>query len=133
MVWIFFVSLLSFSMTKVNVASGLDNIIIRFIRDHRIDSFQKLRLLLFYQQYPNFEGTASEIALKLHLADTQLVRKTILDFKDVNLIVRTDHRWKLSDRSEVVVALELLAHAFEQPLTRQKLLDQVKDIYSGIN
>ncbi len=107
---------------------GLDTIIIKFIQAKRIDSFQKLYLLLFYQQYPNFEGSVSEIAQKLHLADTQLVRTTILDFKDVNLIVRIERRWKLSDQPEVIVALELVARAFEQPLTRQKLLDQVKGV-----
>ena len=69
------------------MAPGLDNNIIKFIQANRINSFQKLRLLLFYQQDLNFEGTAPEIAQKLHLADTQLVRKSILDFKDANLIV----------------------------------------------
>ena len=104
----------------------LDNITTNFIRTNQIDSFQKLRLLLFFQQYPDFVGTTQEIAQKLHLAETRRVEKNILDLNKVEIITKTDCCWKLCHKPEVTVALELLARLFERPLTRQKLLDQIR-------
>jgi len=104
----------------------LNNLVINFIRTHHIDSIQKLHLLLLFQQCPNFEGSISDIAQRLCLADTRLVNYLILDLNKVGLMVETDCRWKLSAKPEITVGLELLARSFERPLTRQRLLDQIK-------
>lgn len=104
----------------------LSNLVVNFIRTHQIDSIQKLHLLLFFQQCPNFEGNISDIAQKLCLADTRLVNRLILDLNKVGLMVETDCCWKLAAKPEVTVGLELLARSFERPLTRQKLLEQIK-------
>ena len=104
----------------------LSNLVINFIQTYRIDSIQKLHLLLLFQQYPNFEGSILDIAQKLCLADTQLVKRLILELNKVELMIETDGRWKLSTKPEITVGLELLARSFERPLTRQKLLEQIK-------
>ncbi len=46
--------------------------------------------------------------------------------KKVELIIETDCCWTLSATPEVTVGLELLARSFKRPLSRQKLLDQIK-------
>ena len=102
----------------------MDNIITNFIQIKRIDSFQKLFFLLFLQQHLNFEGTGQDFAEKLHL-DGAFSEKIILELRKVGLLVETGHRWKLTTEPQVIVALELLARAFEYPLTRQKLLELV--------
>ena len=106
--------------------SELSNLVINFIRTHQIDSIQKLRLLLLFQRYPDFEGGVPDIAQKLCLADTLLVKRLILDLNKVELIIETHCCWILSSKPEVTVGLELLARSFERPLSRQKLLDQIK-------
>lgn len=106
--------------------SELSNLVINFIRTHQIDSVQKLHLLLFFQQHPDFEGSVRDIAGRLCLADTQLVNRLILDLNKIELMIETDCCWKLSANSQVTVGLELLARSFERPLSRQKLLDQIK-------
>ena len=100
------------------------NIITNFIQIKRIDSSQKLFSLLFLQQHLNFEGTSQDFAEKLYL-DSAFSEKIILELRKVELLVETGHRWKLTAEPQVIVALELLARAFEYPLTRQKLLDLI--------
>lgn len=104
----------------------LSNLVIKFMRTNHIDSIQKLHLLLFFQRCPDFEGSVSDIAQKLCLADTRLVNRLILDLNKVGLMIETDCRWKLSTKPEITVGLELLARSFERPLTRQRLLEQIK-------
>jgi len=106
--------------------SELSNLVINFVRANRIDSIQKLHLLLLFQRCPNFEGTIPDIAQKLCLVDTRLVNYLILDLNKVGLMIETDCRWKLAAKPEITVGLELLARSYERPLTRQRLLEQIK-------
>lgn len=101
-----------------------------YMRRKNIDSFQKLRLLLFLHQNPNFIGTSQEFAQCLHLGDTVLVEDIMAEFYQTGLINQIDNLYKLEDNSEVRVCLQHLAGAFEHPLTRQELLSQLKYIPS---
>jgi hypothetical protein len=97
-----------------------------YIRTKNIDSFQKLRLLLFLHQNPQLQGTSQELAHRLHLGDTLLIESIIADLQQAGLIDRVDNQYRLPDEPEIRSQLQYLAHAFEHPLTRQELLKQVK-------
>lgn len=97
-----------------------------FIHAKRIDSFQKLRFLLFLYRYSDLRGTITEFAERLYLGDTYFMEKIILELQQVGLLVKLDQHWKLSDEPGVKANLKPLVQAFECPLSRQKLLEQVK-------
>lgn len=104
----------------------MNEIVNNYIRTKNINSFQKLRFLLFLYQHPHVKATSQEFANRLHLADTLLIENIITDLHQAGLIDRVDNRYKLPDEPEVHSQLQHLAHAFEHPLTRQELLKQVK-------
>ncbi len=106
------------------------NNITNFIHTKQIDSFQKLRVLLFLQQHPEIEGTCQELAERLYLGDTLLVQEIVHDLQKADLLVSVEHRWKLSDEPEVKTSLQHLTRGFENPLVRQELLAQVKQFVS---
>lgn len=97
-----------------------------YLRAKNIDSFQKLRLLLLLHQNPHWRGTSQELAARLHLGDMRLMETIITDLYQAGLIDQIGNQYKLPDEPELRSQLQYLAHAFEHPLTRQKLLKQVK-------
>lgn len=96
-----------------------------YLRTKKIDSFQKLRLLLLLHQHPHWRGTSQELARRLHLADMRLMETMLADLYEAGLIDRIGNQYKLPDEPELRSQLQYLAHAFEYPLTRQELLKQV--------
>jgi len=50
----------------------MDDDIINFVRDKQINSFQKLRFLLFLYQHPNLNATTQKFAERLYLDDVLL-------------------------------------------------------------
>ena len=104
----------------------MDNIVANFLQVKRIDSFQKLRFLLFLHQYPDVKGTCREFAKRLHLGDLPLVENIIADLHHAGLVVRLGHHYRLFDEPTLEACLHLLAKAFEDPLARQELLDRVR-------
>ncbi len=102
------------------------NNLINFIRSKQIDSFQKLYFLLFLQQYPEMKGTSQEFAGRLYVGDTVLLENIITDLQKVDLLVATEQGWKLSAEADVRTQLQQLAGAFECPVARQELIEQVK-------
>ncbi|MFN8456116.1 MAG: hypothetical protein U0401_15855 [Anaerolineae bacterium] len=99
---------------------------INFLHTKQIDSFQKLRFLLFLEQHPTFEGTAQEYAQHLHLGSGLLLSDIIHELQNVGLLVNGADCWQLADTLEVKEDLQHLAKAFENPLTRQEILSQLK-------
>lgn len=104
----------------------MNEAVLTYIRAKNIDSFQKLRLLLYLYQHPQLKGTSQDLANRLHLADIPLIEKIIADLCQAGLIDCVENSYKLPDEPEVRVQLQHLACAFEHPLTRQELLKQVK-------
>ncbi|MCQ3980791.1 MAG: hypothetical protein DPW09_45910 [Anaerolineae bacterium] len=104
----------------------MDNGVVNFLRARRIDSFQKLRFLLFLHRYPDMKGTCQEFAARLHLGDLALVEKIMADLHHARLLERIGQHCRLLNEPGLKASLHFLARAFENPLTRQELLDQVK-------
>jgi len=96
-----------------------------FIRVNRIDSFQKLRFLLLLHENPDVKETAQELAEQLYLGDIPLLEKIIVDLQKVGLVDCVANHCTLRDESDIRFCLDCLGSMFEDPMARQKLLDQV--------
>jgi hypothetical protein len=99
--------------------------IVDFLRANGIDSFQKLRFLLFLQQRPGTSGTSQELAEQLYFGDQLMFANIIFDLQSVGLLDRMEDRYKLRDEHGTREALQRLAEAFDNPVTRQELLGQI--------
>ncbi len=104
----------------------MNEVVKNYIRVKNINSFQKLRLLLFLHRHPHVKSTSQELAHHLHLGDILLIETILADLYQAGLIDRMDDHYKLTDEPEIRSLLQHLARAFEHPLTRQELLKQVK-------
>lgn len=97
-----------------------------YLRTKKIDSFQKLRLLMHLYCNSGFKGTSQQLADQLHWGDAALAEKFLTDLHRAGLVdCLGDHYW-LRDTLEVKTQLQHLTKAFEHPLTRQELLNQLK-------
>ena len=103
----------------------MDERLANFIRVKHIDTFQKLRFLLFLQQHPDIKGTPQEFAKRLSLGDVPLLEEIITDLQKVGLVECVADHCILHDESDIRFCLGCLARVFEDPLARQKLLEQV--------
>jgi hypothetical protein len=103
----------------------MDNRLANFIRVKHIDSFQKLRFLLFLYQHPDENETARAFAERLYLGDVPLLEEIIIDLQKAGLVDCVADHCTLHDESDVRFCLGCLTRVFEDPLARQKLLDQV--------
>ena len=65
----------------------------------QINSYQKLRFLLFLHQSPEFEGTSHAFAERLHLGDTQLVEQIITELQDRGLIKRLGNCYRMRSQT----------------------------------
>jgi hypothetical protein len=102
-----------------------------FIRARQIDSFQKLRLLLFIYQHPTLTGTIQDFSSQLYLGDIPTLENIVTDLWQTGLLVCEGNRFKLSHDPEAHSCLECLRKVFEDPLARQRVLDQVRSSKSG--
>ena len=109
----------------------MNDSVVEFIRVKHIDSFQKLRLVLFLHRHPHLTGTCQEFAAHLHLGNSILMERIIADLHRVGLVNCVEDRLKLNDNPDIDSCLEYLAQAFEDPLTRQGILNQIWARNSG--
>ena len=99
---------------------------IEFIHAKQIDSFQKLFFLLFLFQHPGIQGTSQEFGTRLYLGSTELIERILADLQQAGLVEKIDNGYKLHNEADSNPDLRRLVQAFEDPLTRQQLLDQVR-------
>jgi predicted transcriptional regulator len=93
---------------------------------NHIDSYQKLRLLLFLHQHPDMKGTCQEFGERLYFGHTPLVEEMINQLNSAGLIERMGNCYRLSRDPEVLSCLQDLVGAFESPLTRPQVLDRMR-------
>lgn len=105
----------------------------KFIRARRIDSFQKLRLLVFLHQHPESSWTSQEIAEKLYLGDVPLLEGIMADLRSAGLVDCEGHGCTLHNEPGVRSCLQRLDEMFEDPLARQQILDQVTHDISDVS
>ena len=98
----------------------------RFIHSKHIDSFQKLRLLIYLQQRPEQRASRQDFAERLHLGDTAFLDGIVSDLQEVGILVRAGRRWRLCDEPNVRSCVRNLVGAFESPLDRQEIIEQIR-------
>ncbi len=101
------------------------NDITKFIRARCIDSFQKLRLLVFLHQHPESSWTSQEIAERLYLGDVPLLERILADLRAAGLVDCIGNGCTLKNEPGVRSCLQRLGEMCEDPLARQQILDQV--------
>jgi hypothetical protein len=99
--------------------------VVKFIKAKHIDSFQKLIFLLFLYQHPGIQGTSQEFGTRLYLGNTGLSEKIFAELQQAGLVDQIENGFKLHDGADIDPDLRRLAQAFEDPLARQQLLNQV--------
>lgn len=103
----------------------IDNSLLSFLSVKKIDSYQKLRLLLFLHNRPELTGTLTDLAQWLHLGDTVLLERIITDLEAVKLVIQANNHYALSSDPAVQHHLHKLAAAYEDPITRQDIIQHV--------
>ena len=99
--------------------------ITKFIRARRIDSFQKLRLLVFLHQHHQSSWTSQEIAERLYLGTVPLLEGILADLRTAGLVDCIGNGCTLKNEPGVRLCLHRLGKMCEDPLARQQILDQV--------
>ena len=91
-----------------------------------IDSFQKLQFILFLSKHPTMKATCQEFGERLYFGDTPLMEEMINELHRAGLIEQIENCYQLRHEPEILLGLQHLVGAFERPLTRQQMLDQMK-------
>lgn len=102
----------------------MNTILATFIRDKQINSFPKLRFLLFLCQHPQLAGCPQQWAERLYI-EPPLAEKLIADLQKVGLLEGKNNGYALCDEPDLKAHLRDLVKLFENPLDRQELLDRV--------
>ena len=97
-----------------------------FIQVRHIDSFQKLRVLVFLHKHAELSWTSQQIAEQLYLGDGPLLEAIIAELSAAGLVTCVAGHYKLNDEVGVRSTLQRLVNTYENPLARQKVLDQVR-------
>ena len=100
--------------------------IVRFIQARHIDSFQKLRVLVFFYQHPESSWANPQLAKQLYLGDGPMLEEIIAELRAAGLVNCVAHYCKLSDETGVRSLLRHLINICENPLARQEILDKVR-------
>lgn len=104
----------------------MKDVVANFIRARRIDSFQKLRFLLYLHQHPDLTETRQGFARRLYLGNCPLMDRMISDLCQNGLIDCVGDGFRLHNAPEIKLYLQRLTQAFEDPLARQKILAQIR-------
>jgi DNA-binding IscR family transcriptional regulator len=103
----------------------MNELMTNFLRTRQIDSFQKLRILLFMAQHPHRMGTCQQWAEWLYLGDTPFLEKILGELRQVGLINCKQEGCTLVNEAEIKISLQALGRMFNDPLARQTLLHHV--------
>lgn len=102
------------------------NDMVNFIRANHIDSFQKLRLLIFLGRNSESSWSIQQIAEQLCLGDMPLLEDIIADMRAAGLVDCAGGRCSLHKGWYVRSRLRRLAMVFEDPQARQQILSYVR-------
>jgi hypothetical protein len=100
--------------------------VVQFIQTRHIDSFQKLRVLIFFHEHPHSSWTSAQIAARLYLGDGLLVEKLIADLRAAGLVDCVANHCQLHDDRGIRSHLQHLVKMYENPLARQQILDTLR-------
>lgn len=96
-----------------------------FISDYKIDSYLKLRVLLALYDYPQHSLSLDELCEQFFVADRRALERLVGELCQQRLLACKGARWTGSSQPAVAYCLACLERTFDDPLARQRLLDQV--------
>jgi hypothetical protein len=105
--------------------NSVKNTVANFLHVKHIDSYQKLYVLLFLSRHSELITTSRQLADQLYLGDLSLMEEIIDDLCIEGLLDNVAEHYVLHCEPDTAVSLQCLAEAFEDPLNRQQILDQV--------
>jgi hypothetical protein len=106
----------------------MDNTVAEFIRVRHINSIQKLYILLILNQYPELTETSQQWADHLFIGYRPLAEEALTELQQAGLMDCVECQYQLLDKPQVRSSLQVLSETFEDPLTRQELLERVSDV-----
>jgi hypothetical protein len=102
------------------------NDLVNFIRANHIDSFQKLRFLIFLCRNSESSWSIQQIAEQLCLGDMPLLEDIIADMRAAGLVDCAEGRCSLHKGRYVRSRLRRLIRVCEDPQARQQILSYVR-------
>ncbi len=96
------------------------------IQAYKINSFQKLRVLLHLYEKPDQSESVPDLAKQLFLESEDLLETMLQELQSTGLLTCSYNSCVLNHTEKIDNCLYCLSGAFEDPLLRQKLLDEVK-------
>lgn len=96
-----------------------------FVSDYKIDSYLKLRILFLLHAQPQCSMSLDELCDQLFVADRRMLQQLVSELCQHGLLDSEGARWSGSSQPAVAYCLSCLKRAFDDPLARQRLLDQV--------
>ncbi|MCL4299134.1 MAG: hypothetical protein KJ077_25585 [Anaerolineae bacterium] len=103
----------------------MDNRVTEFMRVRNINSIQKLYILLILSQYPELTQTSQQWADRMFIGYLPLAEETLTELQQAALVDCVGCYYQLGDNPQVRSSLQALSETFEDPLTRQELLERV--------
>jgi len=100
--------------------------IAQFIQTRCIDSYQKLRVLLFFHDHADSSWTSAQIAARLYLGDESLLEKIVTDLQAAGVVDCDARRCRLCNEAGLRAKLQHLVKTCENPLARQEILDNIR-------
>ena len=98
----------------------------QFIQTRQIDSYQKLRVLLFFYEHADSSWTGPQIAARLYLGDGPLLEKILADLQAAGLVDCMADHCQLRNEAGIRLPLQHLAQTCQNPLARQGILDSIR-------
>ena len=87
----------------------MNDLVAHFVHNCHIDSFQKIFLLLFLDRHPETEGSSQDFGTFLYLGNLVLMEKIVAELQQAGLIVQVEKGYKLSEKPEVRLYLQIKA------------------------
>lgn len=103
----------------------MDNTVAEFMRVRNIDSIQKLYILLILNQYAELTQTSQQWADSMYIGYLPMAEETLTELQQAGLVDCVGCHYQLGDNPQVRSSLQALWETFEDPLTRQELLERV--------
>ncbi len=103
----------------------VDKRLIEFIRAKRINSIQKLRVLLFLGQSNYSVISAQQLAEHVYF-EVPLIETIIHELNLVGILIKKEDEYILPNEPALKTLLTELIQTFQYPLARQELLGYVK-------
>jgi hypothetical protein len=100
----------------------------------RIDSWQKLQVLLWLYEHRDLRLTCEELAERLYLGDTGMVKTMLDELRAAGFVVAEEGRCVLVDSPEILSCVAYLHRSFADPLIRQSLIKRLREVHGpGMN